>query len=146
MIKRLKYISRQSRDLTREELARIARVSQTNNAESGVTGVLVLVGDYFFQVLEGPADAVDATLTRIEADDRHQDIILVGKPESVPHRLFGEWAMRVEIMEPGANESLEPLGAILDTIVALRSRSNELTAVLQRAVLRELRQVEPGVG
>ena len=140
MIKRLKYISRETRPLGDDDLARIAVASQRNNAKAEVTGALVKVGQYFFQVLEGPAEAVDATLRRIEQDERHRDLVIVGAPEHVEHRLFGEWAMRVEVLDTQAERRLEPLGAILDSVLELRRRSDELARVLQRAVLHEFRR------
>jgi hypothetical protein len=145
MIKRLKYISRETRPMGATELAEIAAASQRNNAKIEVTGVLVKVGEFYFQVLEGPADAVDATFIRIEADERHRDIVMVGKPERVEQRLFGTWAMRTEALQPKTVARHEPLGAIFDSIVELRQKSDDLASVLQRAVLIELRRVDAGL-
>ena len=140
MIKRLKYISRQTQTITDAELAGIEAVSQHNNRAVGVTGALVRIGDYFFQVLEGPADAVDATFTRIARDPRHADIVVVGRSERVEHRLFGGWDMNVKVLNAGEEGRLEPLGALLDSILELRQRSDHLSLVLQRALLHELHQ------
>ena len=138
MIKRLKYISRQTNPLSDIEMAAIEAISQRNNQAVGVTGALVRIGDYFFQVLEGPADAVDETFSRISGDERHADIVVVGRSERVDHRLFGGWAMNVKVLRADIEERLEPLGALLDSILELRQRSDHLSLVLQRALLHEL--------
>ena len=139
MIKRLKYISRQTREVSDAELREIAAISLANNKPSGVTGLLVKVGDYFFQILEGPADAVDVTYARICRDDRHCDVVMIAAPQLVPERLFGQWSMRVEALDPDSEERLEPIGQMLTTVVQLTQKSTEIAGVLQRSLLRELR-------
>lgn len=46
----------------------------------------------FFQVLEGPADVVDACYSRIERDPRHRGCIRL-LSEIVEARLFADWSM-----------------------------------------------------
>ena len=63
------------------------------NIRDGITGSLICRQDLYLQLLEGPADAVQAAFSRIAVDDRHLDVrILASHP--VPHRLFPAWAMR----------------------------------------------------
>lgn len=62
------------------------------NARDAVTGALICRHDLYMQYLEGPADAVSATLARIQKDDRHVEVTL--RYEGVvSERLFGDWAM-----------------------------------------------------
>ena len=144
MIKRLKYISRQTREIDLAELNAISAISKSNNLRSGVTGLLVKVGDYFFQILEGPPDAVDLTYERIQRDDRHGDVVVVAPPELVPERLFAKWSMRVEFLDPLSEERLEPIGHMLTTVVELIQKSADMAAVLQRSLLYELRTRDQG--
>ena len=139
MIKRMKYTSRQLCDVGPDELSEIAKTSRRNNERDDLTGLLVKVGEYFFQILEGPPEAVDATYERIRLDRRHGDIVVVGSPELVDARLFGEWSMRVESLDPESEQRLEPIGHMLRTVVELVEKSVEMTAVLQRSLLRELK-------
>jgi hypothetical protein len=46
----------------------------------------------FFQVLEGPADQVDALYTRIEGDHRHCQVTRIIR-EPIPKRYFDAWTM-----------------------------------------------------
>lgn len=144
MIKRLKYISRQSRPIEVEELQEIAAASIRNNVATEVTGLLVKIGEYFFQILEGPPQAVDATYERIRKDERHTDIVIVGMAEFVEDRLFADWAMRVEMLDPDAEQRLEPFSHMLQTVVELINKSVEMTAVLQRSLLYEFRRTADG--
>ena len=73
-------------------LADILRVSRAHNAESGVTGALMLCGKWFAQVLEGPEDAVRRTFNRISADKRH-DQVAIREDGTVAARVFSRWAM-----------------------------------------------------
>lgn len=62
------------------------------NLRDGITGALVCRHDVYLQLLEGPADKVDAAYARILRDDRHAGIKdLVNR--SVTERIFPDWAM-----------------------------------------------------
>ena len=73
-------------------LAGILLDARRCNTRDGVTGALVCRHDIFLQMLEGPADKVQATFDRISRDDRHVSVVrLVSEPVSA--RMFGDWAM-----------------------------------------------------
>ncbi len=73
-------------------LAGILLDARRCNTRDGVTGALICRSDIYLQFLEGPEDAVKATLARITDDDRHTDVV-VHVSEPAPIRLFGDWAM-----------------------------------------------------
>ncbi len=74
------------------ELGAMIEVAKRRNAQAGITGVLRYDGAYFLQVLEGPREAVEATMARIRRDPRHTDIrILHAGP--LEQRDFGAWHM-----------------------------------------------------
>ncbi|WP_293721500.1 BLUF domain-containing protein [Stappia sp.] len=66
-----------------EELERIVATARANNARTGLRGALIMNGTTFFQVLEGPADALEATFSRIEADRRHHDLTVIDRRTDV---------------------------------------------------------------
>jgi blue light- and temperature-responsive anti-repressor len=86
------YSSSATQELQDSELLSILEVSRRNNAARDVTGMLLSEKWSFFQILEGPADAVDAVFKIISADKRHHRIITIVK-EAIPQRSFGEWTM-----------------------------------------------------
>ena len=49
--------------------------------------------DLYMQLLEGPREALTATLARIVADDRHLEVSLVHCGDA-SERLFPHWSMR----------------------------------------------------
>lgn len=62
------------------------------NKRDGITGALVCRHDIYLQLLEGPADAVEAAYVRIARDDRHAGMNrLVDR--TVTDRMFGQWDM-----------------------------------------------------
>lgn len=62
------------------------------NTRDGITGALVCRHDVYLQLLEGPADKVNAAYARIIRDDRHANAVaLVNRP--IKDRIFGDWAM-----------------------------------------------------
>ena len=65
------------------------------NTRDNVTGALICRDDLFLQLLEGPEAAVEATYSRIRADERHIEVRqLVRRMIADDGRMFGAWAMR----------------------------------------------------
>jgi hypothetical protein len=89
-------------------LAVILAESQRNNDRDGLTGVLAAHRDRYIQVVEGPAQALDALLRRLESDPRHRDIILLGR-EPITARLFGRWTMASAVITPTHGAALDSL-------------------------------------
>ncbi len=91
---RLVYASRftgADRDLD-ETLRSILAKSIQNNRLVNVTGFLVAGEGRFLQLLEGPADAVQATYDRIAQDSRHADLAVISSGPA-DRRLFRDWNM-----------------------------------------------------
>lgn len=72
----------------------IAEKAAVANREHGITGLLVLTGRTFVQVLEGPCTAVNALYARIIADKRHREVELVAF-EQIDSACFDDWGMRL---------------------------------------------------
>ncbi|KQY84931.1 BLUF domain-containing protein [Brevundimonas sp. Root1423] len=90
-------------------LAVILAESQRNNDRDGLTGALAAHRNHYIQVVEGPAQALDALLRRLESDPRHRDVTLLDR-EPIAERLFSGWSM--------ANARITPdHGAALDSLV-----------------------------
>lgn len=108
-------------------LRSILSVSRRNNHDAGVTGFLIFDRDSFLQVLEGPRDALDATMARIVRDDRHRDVAVLGtKP--IKQRTFHAWTMggcrRTPQQDPvfaahGMEDGIDRSRADFEQIVAL---------------------------
>jgi hypothetical protein len=78
-------------DASRQAEAIAAR-SRGRNAHDRLSGVLVLSGGHFVQVLEGHLPDIERVFERIQRDERHHDIrVLECAP--VPQRHFADWPM-----------------------------------------------------
>ena len=134
MLKRLKYVSRFQRDMTAVEIDDLASRAAQKNSELQITGVLMTAGKLFFQVLEGPAENVDALFQTIRGDARHTDVLLLSSEDRVPERIYPDWAMGKFSLDSTDDARLEPLRAILETIVAIRRQQELLIDVLERGI------------
>ncbi len=92
MLVRLLYASRSNTELTPEMIDAVLATSRRNNPALGVTGLLCYSGDIFMQVIEGGRDVVNQLYTRICADERHKDVILLHYEEII-ERQFAGWTM-----------------------------------------------------
>ena len=73
-------------------LAGILSAARRNNPQHGITGALICRHDVYLQLIEGPAEAIDALYARIQADDRHTNVELL-LTEDMGERMFPAWAM-----------------------------------------------------
>ena len=92
---RLVYVSRAVEAVRRDLQATVKTVLQTsraNNAQVGVTGMLLTHGGYFVQALEGADQAVQATFQRVSCDSRHHEVKVLGT-DFPTSRAFARWAM-----------------------------------------------------
>lgn len=67
--------------------------ARRNNMRDGLTGALIVRGDLYLQLLEGPEPAVNATFARIKRDVRHLAVQHISTGP-VAQRLFPHWTMR----------------------------------------------------
>lgn len=86
------YISRATAPLRSADLDEILRTSRHQNSHRGVTGMLVYMDGGFIQALEGEQDVVDALVTRIAADSRHRDLVVIAR-YPISARQFPGWSM-----------------------------------------------------
>lgn len=98
MLVRLLYASRAAGDVSQDALLKILSQSKANNPASGITGVLCSSGRIFLQVLEGGRMQVNALYSRIVADPRHQDVVILCY-EEISERKFAGWSMGLVNLE-----------------------------------------------
>ena len=89
---RLIYVSAAREEMTSEQLDSILAVARRNNEPAGVTGLLLFHDGSFFQVLEGPKEAVMRIFSAIEKDPRHSRVILL-QTQAAASRAFPSWSM-----------------------------------------------------
>lgn len=119
-MKRITYVSHATRSVAAEELHEIAAVSVRNNARSQVTGILLLCGPFFFQILEGEESSVDETLDRIQGDDRHRDVQILKVETAIQSRQFPEWSMQTIRLDDSDDALIQALQRMLANLAESR--------------------------
>jgi len=92
MLYRLIYMSTAKNLFTENELEDLMEKSKQNNKKIDVTGLLLTKGKTFIQCLEGEKDNVEELYSKIENDDRHDDVIELIE-EEIDSRIFTDWSM-----------------------------------------------------
>lgn len=116
------YISTARRHLAPGDIVDILRTARARNKISGVTGILLYDRVRFMEVLEGPAEAVEATFGRIQKDNRHFGLVKL-EDRRIAERQFGETSMvAYGTVEDDLANSIEEIDAMLDTLTDLSLR------------------------
>lgn len=93
--------------VSNETLRELESQAAAANAEKDITGLLVLSGNVFVQVLEGSAEQLTTLFGQIMQDKRHHHVNLITF-QAVMERCFDDWTMRlVDIYDlPGEKRTL----------------------------------------
>ncbi len=89
------YCSRAAPGVNAEAVDRIIASSRRHNPARGITGQLAFGSGIFFQWLEGPRASVLQLLDTLQADPRHESIVLLSSDEERRERMFPGWDMEL---------------------------------------------------
>jgi hypothetical protein len=92
MMKRLIYLSSAKPSFDMSDIEGVLNVSRRNNAEAGVTGLLLFHDGCFFQTLEGAPDEVTRIFNVIRNDARHAGVLVL-EDRLAKDRAFADWSM-----------------------------------------------------
>jgi len=102
------YNSAATSAMSEADLVELLEKSRNYNAAWGVTGMLLYHDHCFFQVLEGPRDAVHTLAAKIEQDPRHaQMTVIIDEP--IHRRSFAEWTMGFAHVAPADLRQIQGL-------------------------------------
>lgn len=91
---RVIYCSTVTSMMEKDSFIDMVRQSVANNKKLNLTGILLFDGTYFFQVLEGDGEKVNAMIAKIGLDPRHANIQVLSSRQ-VEARLFPKWSMEL---------------------------------------------------
>jgi hypothetical protein len=111
MTHRITYVSRYSKPMDTHELEALGEAAAAKNRKLGITGFLMATGGMFYQVLEGPQDAVEDIYSAIVEDDRHTDLIQLRSEKNAPGLLYPDWSMKTINLDAASHVRLLPLKA-----------------------------------
>jgi hypothetical protein len=117
---RLVYSGSAVASLRPEEVGPRLTAFRQHAIATGCSGVLVLMGKDFLQVLEGSDDIVDAHYARMLARPGDYQITLLAR-ETIQRRLFKSWTLGVIPSSPQNIHDLLPVPTIPPDPVAART-------------------------
>jgi len=142
MLKRMRYISELAEDLGPGEIERIGRLAAEANEKDQITGMLVASGKLFFQIIEGPEDAIDRLWARISRDPRHRNMLVLAEERGDLPRLCPDWGMRQVDLDAGGQRRDNALRTILKVIHSQRAVMDELMCTLEESVWHGLLEAD----
>jgi class 3 adenylate cyclase len=134
-LKRLTYVSKLSVPLNQKEILEIGRKASLNNQKIDVTGILIGVGDYFFQILEGEETTVNVLIEKISRDPRHRDVTILSAESGCEERLFSDWNMKAVTLNESNDLILLAISLMLQNIA---QSHNVMGRYIQPALLKFL--------
>lgn len=127
------YSSTATTSFSDADLAALLTVSRRNNARNGLTGMLVSRDDRFLQVLEGPEDQVEETMTKIAGDSGHRDLRILLR-EQTEHRQFPDWTMSFAQLGSADEDRVPGYRAAFDNLADENNDVNTTTAAVRELV------------
>ena len=115
-IKRVMYVSTKHASFSDEEITELGHRSSLNNNRLGLTGVLISVHEYFFQILEGKQAVLESLLEKIRSDSRHRDVTILSVEYGLEDRLFTDWGMRTVCLNDESGVLLQAMRMMLRNI------------------------------
>jgi Sensors of blue-light using FAD len=131
----LAYVSEATVDLGPEAIRTLLAGARKNNASLDVTGVLLLVGRSFFQILEGEPRAVTELFEKIGRNKAHRRVMTLIR-EPIEKRDFPEWSMG---LTRASSVDLAPLPGFNDFFTTHKS-FDQLNEGLARTLLAAFRE------
>lgn len=94
------YVSSATETFTRDKFLDLAFTMSSDNAKSGITGMLVFKDGNFMEVLEGEESAVKALFSKVNHDPRHTLVSVIQEGE-IQNREYATWMMTFYNPETG---------------------------------------------
>jgi len=120
MLSTIIYRSHIATHVPLKTLNELALKANKINKSSDVTGILLFNGTHFFQLLEGPEQAVKAVYSRISQDPRHHNLVELLR-DYAPARRFGHVGMELFDLRQHDKET------VLDAVLAKCTTRYQLT-------------------
>lgn len=107
------YFSRAIEAVSDRQLGNLLENCRNDNRRDNITGLLLYVGGYFVQVIEGSFEHIGKLKSKIEADKRHSQFALL-LDHKVDDRSFAEWNMGFKAISPEDFRDVEAFRFLYD--------------------------------
>ncbi len=131
------YVSERRKALTGRALHQMIEDARRRNEARGISGMLLIDGRNYFQLLEGEESAVRSLYAKIESDPRHRNVIMLDE-RPTDQRLFPAWGMNLSEVRPVGTEDRPELLKVLVRlrIADVRGRSAAAVALFNEFAAR----------
>ncbi len=126
---RLIYASSATREMSEDDLLFLLEQSRRRNERQNITGMLLLVGNNFIQVLEGAKKDVEEIYEDILNDERNTANIVILK-EEITERAFPDWSMGFKHISEKNKGEIEGYTEFLDR----KFTPTEITGMSNKAI------------
>jgi CheY-like chemotaxis protein len=144
-LRRVGYISQAIKGFSQQEMFSMCAEFAAANARIHVTGVLVHIGNWFMQIIEGEGIALDVLMKRIQRDQRHKNLALI-LDEPIAARAFPHWNMgcfnrqdKVELSPSVLDNVLKRFEQVLSMHSGTRQGFKTLIGTLPELLTRQAR-------
>lgn len=104
-IRQYLYFSLAARSFGEPELGEMLQEFRDANAKHDITGMLIYVGNYFIQHIEGPNAEIGQLAENIRNDDRLRDFTCL-IDNRVSERIYPDWCMGFEMISEHAVQDM----------------------------------------
>ncbi len=115
-----------------EQLSTLANNAANNNRRLGLHGILIISGNRFLQLLEGPSKHINELYCKIVKDPRHHQIELISF-ETLVKAEFIDWSMKLlelDKIDTGVRSLLSKKYPMKDDIFHFPNESFLMTSFL----------------
>jgi hypothetical protein len=128
------YLSKANRTFSHPELLSMSLEFAAANVKRDVTGVLLRIGNYFVQILEGEDGVVTDLMEKITRDLRHGAITTLLEQRDIS-RAFANWSMNLIDCETIYYVNLIELRAVREQIATMVVASDDQKKLFSSLIL-----------
>ena len=92
-IRQLTYVSFETSPMSLDDRVQLLSKARIFNESHDISGLLIYTDGLFFQLLEGPTEAIDLVMKKILNDNRHQGQMVLTDHFTSEGRIFPQWKM-----------------------------------------------------
>ena len=128
LMKNIVYVSTAVKLMHENQLFDILHNSRQHNAALNISGILLYSEGTFIQVLEGKDAVIDALYSRIQADQRHKNVVKL-LDEPIAEKSFSQWLMGFAVTDSAKTEKLLGYLRSIKELELNRYNNDAITAI-----------------
>jgi hypothetical protein len=128
------YLSKGSYTFSHSELLSMCLDFAAKNVRRDITGVLLRIGNYFVQILEGDEAVISDLMEKITHDNRHGAVTILLEQRGI-QRAFAGWSMNLIDCETTYFVNLTDLPELREQIATMVSANDDQKKLFSSLIL-----------